>query len=400
MRARVLGACARKETLLLWRDPQTLVLLFVMPAVFILVMSLALQDRFRGGSGSVASALVVDADGGPQARRLLERLAGNASFELVRTDAALDPAGLRSRLDRSEHEFGFRIGAGFGDAVGARDGNPAERLQVLVAPAVDRQREALFVAAVQQGLVRIQMEALSERLGPMVQLDPARLEREVPVDYLYAGEPGNERAPSSVQQNVPAWLVFGIFFVVIPLSNTMIRERQSGMERRLRTTPAGAGPLLAGKLLPYFGLNQLQTLAMLAVGTFLVPALGGEALAFSGVSPTALALMAVAVSVAALGYALLVAAASRTTEQAAMLGGGGNIILAAIGGIMVPEFVMPPALQAVTQVSPMAWGLDGFLLAFLERGGPADVARHAAALAAFGAAGILLAGWLQSRRAG
>jgi ABC-2 type transport system permease protein len=142
----------------------------------------------------------------------------------------------------------------------------------------------------------------------------------------------------------------------------------------------------------------LQAVAMLLVGLLVVPALGGAALEVGGVPVATLVLMAVAVSVAALGYALLVAAFSSTTEQAAMLGGGGNIILAAIGGIMVPEFVMPPALQAVTRLSPMAWGLDGFLLAFLERAGPADVIGYAGALTAFGAVGLTLAGWRQSRR--
>lgn len=398
MSGRALRACARKEALLLWRDPQTLLLLFVMPAVFILVMSLALQDRFQGGASSVATALVVDADASASASRLVAGLGDNAGFEIVEAGESLGVEGLRARLRAAGHEFGLRIAPGFEEAVGAGEGRPADHLRVLVAPAVDRQREALFVAAIRQGLARLRMDALAERLAPMAQLDPARMAQEIPVSYLYGG-PEERTAPSSVQQNVPAWLVFGIFFVVIPLSNTMIRERQSGMERRLRTTPAGAGSILAGKLLPYFVLNQLQAAIMLCVGIFLVPALGGRALELSGVSAATLLTMTVAVSLAALGYALLVSAVSRTTEQAAMLGGGGNIILAAIGGIMVPVFVMPPALQALTQISPMAWGLNGYLLAFLEHGDPADVAGHAGALAAFGAAGIALAWWLQAQRA-
>lgn len=397
MKRLVVAACARKEMLLLWRDPQTLLLLFLMPAVFILVMSLALQDRFEQAGGTVATALVVNEDDSDSSRTVIESLRRNEGFDVVELEGPVDDDALRDRIHARDAGFGLRIDAGFEQAVYADGGEPARHVHVLVAPRIDRQREALLVAAVRQGLGQARMEALSERLAPLVQFDPGGIGADLDVAYLY-GDGRDGAAPSSVQQNVPAWLVFGIFFVVIPLSNTMIRERQSGTEQRLRTTPAGAAPILAGKLLPYFALNQLQAVAMLLVGLLLVPALGGAALEITGVPVATLLVMAVAVSVAALGYALLVAALSSTTEQAAMLGGGGNIILAAIGGIMVPEFVMPPALQAVTRLSPMAWGLDGFLLAFLERAGPAEVLGYAGALIAFGVAGVALAGWRQARR--
>jgi ABC-2 type transport system permease protein len=42
------------------------------------------------------------------------------------------------------------------------------------------------------------------------------------------------RLPSSVQQNVPAWLIFAMFFVVIPVSSIFIIERQQGTLQRLR----------------------------------------------------------------------------------------------------------------------------------------------------------------------
>jgi ABC-2 type transport system permease protein len=397
MKRLVVAACARKEMLLLWRDPQTLLLLFLMPAVFILVMSLALQDRFEQGGGTVATVLVVDNDDSASTGTVIESLRRNQGFEVVELGGAIADDVLHRRISARDAGFGVRIDAGFEEAVYADGGDPARRIHVRVAPKIDRQREALLVAAVRQGLGQARMEALSDRLAPLVDFDAGGIGDDIDVAYLY-GDAHKGSAPSSVQQNVPAWLVFGMFFVVIPLSNTMIRERLSGTEQRLRTTPAGAGSILAGKLLPYFALNQLQAVAMLLVGLLVVPALGGAALEVGGVPVATLVLMAVAVSVAALGYALLVAAFSSTTEQAAMLGGGGNIILAAIGGIMVPEFVMPPALQAVTRLSPMAWGLDGFLLAFLERAGPADVIGYAGALTAFGAVGLTLAGWRQSRR--
>jgi ABC-2 type transport system permease protein len=114
-----------------------------------------------------------------------------------------------------------------------------------------------------------------------------------------------------------------------------------------------------------------------------VPLLGGDQLALGNSLP-GLAMICSALSIAALGYAMLIAVVARTTEQATTLGGAGNIILAAIGGIMVPSFVMPAFMQELTRISPMSWGLEGFLDIFLRGGGVAQVWPEALALVLLG----------------
>jgi ABC-2 type transport system permease protein len=41
-------------------------------------------------------------------------------------------------------------------------------------------------------------------------------------------------------------------------------------------------------------------------------------------------------------------------------------LLAAIGGVWVPAYIMPPVLKMISQFSPMAWGLDVFNELFLR----------------------------------
>ena len=82
-----------------------------------------------------------------------------------------------------------------------------------------------------------------------------------------------------------------------------------------------------------------------------------------------------------------------------VLGGAGSILLGAIGGIMVPKFLMPEAMQSVSWVSPMAWGLEGFLDVLLRQGGARDVLPEATAMVAFGLAALLVAAELFRRRA-
>lgn len=110
--------------------------------------------------------------------------------------------------------------------------------------------------------------------------------------------------------------------------------------------------------------------------------------------------MALAVSFAAVSYALLIANIVSTVEQATILTGVSNLLLAALGGVMVPRFVMPHTMQQLSMASPMAWGLEGFLDVFLRDGNVSTVAPKALLLAGFGAASLLLAGLLMRRANG
>jgi ABC-2 type transport system permease protein len=73
-----------------------------------------------------------------------------------------------------------------------------------------------------------------------------------------------------------------------------------------------------------------------------------------------------------------------SSEQATIFTGAANLLMAALGGIMVPRFLMPPLMQSLSACSPMAWGLDGFLDVFLRQGGVAMAAPEALKLCLFG----------------
>ena len=184
---------------------------------------------------------------------------------------------------------------------------------------------------------------------------------------------------------------------MIPLSNVMALERQTNTITRLRLARAPATTLVAAKLLPYFLINQLQFVVMLLLGRYLLPLLGVPPLLLNG-PLWPYALLAVAVSLAALGYALLVSVLAKSTEHAVVLGGGGIIIMAALGGIMVPAYVMPETMQALARLSPMAWGLDAFQQLLLNRAGVGGIAAYLQLLLLFAAACLLSAVWLYRRQ--
>ncbi len=329
---RPLLAIWEKEWLALSRDVHGLAVLFLMPAVFIVVMSLALSDAFKDDAGRRTDFAVL-APGAPQlAERLARRLAGEG-FHAV--SAPADEAAARDRLRRGALGAVLVVG-----------GDPAApTLRVLADPA----------------LPPAQLVAFQQRVAG------------VPLPGVeVVGNPRGGR-PSSVQQNVPAWLIFGMFFVVMPMSALFLVERREGTLARLASQRVPFALLLAGKIGPYFVINLVQAVLMLAAGVTLVPWLGGESLALPA-RWDLLAAVAACTSLAAIGWALLVAVSARTLEQATVIGGVGNILAAAIGGIMVPRFVMPPAMQSLAEISPMAWALDGFHAVILRHGAAADVA--------------------------
>ena len=66
-----------KEWLALSRDVHGLAVLFLMPAVFIAVMSLALSDVFKGDAGRGVDFAVISADGAKAAEQIARNIAGD-----------------------------------------------------------------------------------------------------------------------------------------------------------------------------------------------------------------------------------------------------------------------------------------------------------------------------------
>jgi len=171
--------------------------------------------------------------------------------------------------------------------------------------------------------------------------------------------------------------------VVASIAGLFVAERQCGALARLATLGVSTRMLILSKALPYLGINAIQAALMLAVGVWLMPLLGGDALSLAHIHWGALLLVLLAVSLAAIGMALALASLVRTHAQAAAVGPIINVVMAAVGGVMVPKFVMPDFMQRIAELSPMNWGLEGMLAVLLRGGELAEVWLPAAKLGGF-----------------
>ena len=392
----------KKECLLLSRDLHGLLLLFVMPSIFILIMTFALQNQFSSEGKINIDYYLINQNSGQDSSpnsdtlstELVESLEQISGFNRISHTG--NEADLRTLVAQDEGKFLIIINNEFEQKLAA--GQTA--LQLEVAPGTKPVVALLIQSQLDSILARFYLQKnltpLFEQTGQgQINLnDPNKTKDLLTVRSLYNGDGA---LPSSVQQNVPGWLLFAMFFISIPLSNTLIHERQQGTLARLKTMGFPNHIILLGKLIPYFLINLLQVVLMLLIGVYLIPALGGERLAL-GSSVAALTLLSASASLAAVAYALLIAQLANTTEQATILSGVCNILMAAIGGVMVPRFIMPPAMQELSAFSPMAWGLDGFFDIFLHNGGVGDVLNESAALLIFGLCMLLLATIISNRR--
>lgn len=197
--------------------------------------------------------------------------------------------------------------------------------------------------------------------------------------------------PSPLQQTVPGWSLFAMFFIVVPLSQGLHRERAEGTLRRILSLAVPRSSILLGKLLPFWLVGLMQFGGMLAIGMWVVPELAELSLDL-GQHPWVLLPVTAACALAASSYGLLVASLARTPEQAAAFGATSVVILSVVSGIMVPHFLMPEVLQRVALVSPLYWGQKAYLDAFLHGAGLAEVATSLYALVGFALVCLVVSG--------
>lgn len=417
---------AVKELQLLRRDPVGLIVLFVMPVLLVLVLTLTQENIFRATGEVTARALLVNEDTGVLGEQLVGYLEDSGVVALsTAADGDGEDAVARARqaVYGGSYQFAIVIPEHFSQAIDAAAVEMARvmlRGEEIISPAAPEVvlyfdpavrgvyrtavsgalRQALLAlsmtrqsAALMQVLTDEVNRQLQQQLAPYGFGDGARIELPAVLPGLADGQaatvkeesatPGDRGLiPTSVQQNVPAWTLFGMFFIVVPLAGTLVRERQEGTLLRLMTMPVGSGSLLLGKVLAYLLVCLLQFGLMLGVGRFVLPRLGAPLLEMGG-SVAALLLVAVAAALAACGFGILVGVVVKSYDQAAIFGSVSVVIAAALGGVMVPVYVMPTAMQTLSLLSPLGWGLEAFLEVFVRGGGAAQVLPEIAALGGF-----------------
>lgn len=412
-------ASAYKDLLILSRDKAGLAILFFMPVVLIFIMTVIQDSAYNTIGQNRLPIVFVDNDRDSLGHSIQQGLAGNNMVDLITEESGtpFDVEGAKAAVSQGRFLLAVIIPEGASEAIREsvarnidnalsdepREFAPADSAEILVY--VDPAAQQAFISTVSASLREFISEMKSKLIfqtfaRQLAELLPEGNEPEFSNDRVivyrqeYAMQHEETIFPNSVQHNVPAWTIFAMFFIIIPLSGSLIREKKEGSMIRLRTLPGTYFDVLAGKFAVFFVVCNIQFVLMMMVGILVLPLVGLPVLDLGG-HLGAVAFVAVCNAFGATAAGLLLGTVSTTHQQASIGGSVAVLILAAIGGIWVPTYVMPEMMEDFSVVSPLNWGLDAFYNIFLRGAGIADVVVDSSRLLLFGVVMVALAYFYQ-----
>ncbi|MBS0349811.1 MAG: ABC transporter permease [Proteobacteria bacterium] len=392
-----------KEWRLLWRDKVGLIFLFLLPMCLVIFITLTMPDQSRPKK---LELLLINQDlNGQVSKGIVQGLKKISDFTVKEmanpTEKTLDQA--KKSVAEGDYQAAIIIPEGLTQSTvaqiqqatqGQSNNHTASGLQIYSDPALppsvpSQIKSALYI--ITQGIeLQLWRQAASRMNSPSSNATEAG-QPLIAIDTHYASSEKTEAAPpNDVQQNVPAWALFGMFFIITPLSGTIVKERRLGVVDRLSIAPVSLHTVIWGKIFAYTCVNILQLALMLLVGMFIMPLFGFPKLeVISHID--AIIVVGLVASLAATGFGMLIGSLVKTSEQASVIGPFIIVILAAIGGIFVPEYMLPSGLKNVTQFSPMYWALQSFIQIFVRDSGIIDLWHNIAKLLGFSLVTITLA---------
>ncbi|HRI24272.1 MAG TPA: ABC transporter permease [Ferruginibacter sp.] len=407
-------ATVKKEALLLLRDRVGLSILFIMPMVLIFVMTLVQDSAFKTVNEKGIPVIFINNDHDSLGNQIEQGLRSN---ELVSVSDSIDGKPATAEMAQkavSEGKFllGIVIPKSATDAIRKNVGvlvnetlnNDATTIRkaaakqdsVEITILIDPVAKKSFLLSVTSNLrefisevkTKIMFQAFADQVSEIIPdknntpKDSYKKSQIITYKEVYASETEDKIVPNAVQHNVPAWTIFAMFFIAIPLSGSIIKEKNEGSVFRLHTMPTPYLLLVNGKIIVYVLVCQIQFLLMLSVGQLFLPMLGLPALVL-GNSMLGISVLTLATAFAATGYGVMVGTLASTEHQAAIMGSLSIILLSALGGIWVPSYVMPEVMRNISAWSPLNWSLEGFYKLFLRGGHITDIIPEALKLTGF-----------------
>jgi ABC-2 type transport system permease protein len=358
----------RKELLILIRDLPGLAILFLMPVLLVLVVTLAQENTLKNQVAKTAILLAA-----PGSSVLCGQITGDFDSSglfittRVITDDTVTVNSVSLRISEGDFPAGIVIT------------NNDSAVILITDPALHESYRKSMLSAVHFLLKGAQVKVHMNKLMGFMPSGTGpesfgQLIRELPpIREIYAVKERSAIKPTPVQNNVPGFILFAMFFIVIPLSGSLVIEKNEGPYLRLRTLPVPVISVLGSKAILYLIVCLVQFVLMMFVGTWFLHTFFGLPRLDPGHRYSAMILATLAAAFAAVGFGTIIGALARTHSQAALTGSLLVVILGIISGTFLPIHTMPEAIRKISLFSPMRWGIDNYIDIFVRGGNIRDI---------------------------
>ena len=370
------------------RDRGALMLSFIVPIAFFSIFAGIFGSR--NGATDPVRVAVVDEDQTDMSRRFVRSLQAEGGLKVTtgpETANLYDAQSAEAAVRAGDVPVAVIIPKGFGDSpVGFVPGQDQARLKILN-DSSDPIAAQLVYGLIQKSAMVSMPDAmasegakyLDKASGGFTPEQRTRIEESMRAlrDYTASEQDSTHKAagmtglvPADIRdvvgENKKNPLVafyaagIGVMFLLFSASaagGAILDESESGTLDRILSSRVTMTTLLLGKIAYAALLGMTQLTVMFLWGAFafkveLFRHLGG------------FLVMTTATALASAGLGLMLASTCKTRAQLSSLTTLVVLVMSALGGSMIPRFIMPPLLQKIGLVTFNAWALDGFTKIF------------------------------------
>ena len=397
-----LWATIKKDIRVLLRDKVGISLMFVMPIILVVVVTGIQNGTFQLVNKNKLPVLICNTDTGQESIQLIKAIDKIGLFKVTLAPADKTEALMANEMSSKDAMLGVIIPSNFSVKVEAKSKNIAGKALKSFGLGGDSLNEAgdvdpltLYYNPILQESIRLSVQggirsalqlvesretlrslyySINEKQLPD-SLEHEMLNNNTAINEIPVSKDGTRATPNATQHNVPAWTIFAMFFVIMSLGGSVVREKVSGSFIRLKTLPTNYLVGLLSKQITYLLVTMLQAAVIFSMGIWLFPFFGLPALNLPS-DVLALVIVTVICGWCAVSYSICVGVFADTQEQANGFGAVSIVILACVGGLMVPSFAMEGFFKTAANVSPMHWCLQAYYSLFLEGGTLKDVVNN------------------------
>jgi ABC-2 type transport system permease protein len=394
-----LVATILKDVRILLRDKMGLILMFAMPVFLVIIVTDIQSSTFDVVGKNKIDLLVYNKDTGSLSKELIHTLDTTGMFNISIIDQNANDKQVADEMHAKDIIAGIIINSSFSKQIAAKAKSTAGKalnsfgLEGDTA-SLDQQTAYfnLYYNPVMQQSLKFSIKGALTSAVQIVQsketlkdlyfaindkplpdsLQQQLLDNTTNIKEIPLSSNNESVILNATQHNVPAWTIFAMFFVVMSLAGSIVREKLSGSFIRLKTLPTNYFIALLSKQITYLKVTFLQAILIFAIGVFIFPMIGLPALHLPH-NIFALIIVTLVCGWCAVSYAMCVGVFAHTQEQANAFGAVSVVILSIIGGLMIPSFIMPDSFRSLMVISPLHWCLQAYYGLFLEGGGLKDV---------------------------